>query len=156
MKKSDIIEQFEILRRLEPDASFVEQTRNMLLATAKPASLPSLQIRMSVWAWSVGAAVLLLTLVGINTFFLSGTPALSSSLDSHSLEQELQELSFNLQEVTYRQGVNQTIASALTEISDTRINHLNQHILKSEEQSLDVLGPENGSDIDRLLNQVIF
>ncbi len=158
MRREEIINHLKPLRQLKPDASFVAQTRQTVLATVSTAdlALPHFSFRVPVWAWSFGAALILIVLVGINSLLFNGSPALSSSLNSESLQQELQDLGLDIKEVTYRQGINQTIASALTEISDSRVNHLNQRILESEERRLDELNQGNGSDIDRLLNQVIF
>jgi len=91
------------------------------------------------------------------SFVLPGKQVSSASLDSQKLNQEFNNLSINIQldEISYRQDVNQTIASALSEISGTNAKHLNSSILEKEISGLKINQNQNG-EIDEMLESVMF
>lgn len=81
-----------------------------------------------------------------------------SSLDGEKLNQELDSLtiSIELDEIEYSQAaINNTIASALSEISNDNIRHLNRELLEEEQGQID-FDYSNGDEIDELLDTVIF
>ena len=150
--QKDLINKLYQLRTVKPDASFATRSRSLIFAMEKPV------YRWSLF-WSLAGAVALIMLIFAVSFsnFGGSVPTVSASLNPDKLSQEFNNLSINieLREITYHQAVNQTIASALTEITDNRTKHLNSDFLKSEEQSLNPDSIMNPA-IDELLNQVIF
>lgn len=152
-----LIKDLQILKRVKPDIEFVESTRAFIFATEprKVISWANLLKSQRIWAYSF--AVLILIVASFGLILNEGKDVHSASLDQNLLKEEFENFSINihLQEISYRQDINQTIASALTEISDSRVNHLNRSILESEQNLINEAGMERGSDIDELLNKVI-
>ena len=146
-----IIQQLYKLKAIEPDPAFLTRSRVLILTSEKSA------FRWPVFlAWSTAFMVLTLAVVSSAILF-NAKPALSASLNPEKINQEFDNLSINieLKEITYHQAVNQTIASALTEITDNQTKHMNSDLLKLEGQNLNpssIINPV----IDELLNQVIF
>ena len=65
-------------------------------------------------------------------------------------------INVELQEISYRQDVNKTISSAISEIGSTNANHLNKDVLNAESEKFNLDALESNPQIDRLLEQVIF
>ena len=147
----------QILRNIEPDKDFVENTKRIVLAVSPGKTLTPKSFFGLVFAG--GLAMILLAIVGLGSiFFTNSEPALSNSFDSDILRGELDNLAIDLQldEIAYQQDINNTIASALAEISDSRINHLNLSILESEKGLIEENGEEKDSRIEDLLNKVLL
>ncbi len=147
----NIIDKLHTLKQAtSPDAEFAAHTRRLLFA------IQPIPHRFPTWVFAVTAAVILVAVSGL---LLPSSPTISSSLDAKFLQEEFNDLNINiqLQEITYRQDINETISSALDEVSGTHISHLNPDILKSEEKLIDELQLENdGPRIDIMLDQIIF
>jgi len=155
----EIIQQIKKLREIKPDEQFAKNSRGLILAAHKPAKI-QIKLTWPVLTWGTIAAFCIL--IFVIYLSLSHTQnyskILSSSLNQTKIEQELNDLTINIQleQITYNQAINQTIASALNEISDTSyIKHLNRDILESEQKKLNDLNPPT-PDIDTMLNNVIF
>jgi hypothetical protein len=87
---------------------------------------------------------------------LPGLPKTVPIASAEALSNEFNNLSVNieLRQITYNQNVNQTISSALTEITNNKLNHLNPAVLQSESSSVDpTAAPASNPQIDALLNQ---
>ena len=147
----------QTLRNIEPDKDFVENAKRIVLAVPPEKTLTPKSFFGLVFAG--GLAMILLAIVGLGSIFFAGSePALSNSFDSDILRGELDNLAIDLQldEIAYQQDINNTIASALAEISDSRINHLNLSILESEKGLIEESGEEKDSRIEDLLNKVLL
>jgi hypothetical protein len=139
---------------IKPDFGFQARSRAIILSTAKKHhryqifSLPS-------WAWIGTFAALFLVMTFATTFF--SPQGVSLSLNPEKINREFEDLKINieLQEISYRQDVDQAIASALTEISDNRTQHLNSSILESENDSID-LETNTNPEIDALLGNILL
>ncbi len=148
----NVISHLQKLKVVTPDSDFEAGTRRLVLA------IHPTPYRIPIWIWGVSFAAVLLAVIS-SGLLISSPPVISSSLDSELLRQEFNELGVNIhiKELTYQQDINQTITSALTEISNIQVSHLNPSILKSEEEQIRELEEEDGtSEIDVLLNQIIF
>ena len=99
----------------------------------------------------------LVALVATGTFLFSGNNAPTAFASPEALSKELSDMNINveLQEIDYHQNVSQTITSAISEISSNKGNHLNQGILQSENNDLNLDVTSSSSDIDQLLNKII-
>lgn len=151
--ENEILRQLHNLRSITPDPAFSARSRSLILEKTKP----------PFFAWPVLAyagvfAVILVVSFSIITLFQARTPSLSlSSLNTTNLDQELKNLgiNFQLEELSYQQAVNQTIASALGEISDNQIGHLNPSLLEAEKENAE-LETFSNPQIEKLLNEVLF
>jgi len=96
-------------------------------------------------------------IAALHPFAPTSTPALSSLEDTQALTQELDNLNINiqLQDISYQTSANQTVAAAITEITDTQTKHLNTDTLQSEQQSAEPSENMN-PEIDKLLNTIIL
>lgn len=155
---NNIKDQLKQLRAIQPDRDFAIRAKFEILAPARTQgfSFPKFSIhRNMVLAWSgVGLTALLLLVVMIPLFFPK--PTLSASLSTETLINEYGSLPINIQlkEIKYDQAVNQTISSAITEVSNTKTKHLNSNILSSEAQKATVKSVDT-KNVDALLNQAI-
>lgn len=154
MNKKETIKEIKLLKEVVPDPVFVKRARNLVL-TAKP------HLRfIPAWVAGFALAAVILALVGSGIFFSAQNPSISSSLNKEFLVKEFSELDINLQinEIAYSQDIHKTIASALTEISDSKTSHMNPSILEAEKEYINQLentGSEE-KEINTLLNKVIF
>lgn len=143
------------LKLIEPDPVFVKTSKSIILR-AEPKVGLFLYFPRFVPLSSILALLLFIIILSFS-FFSVSRPALSSSFDSNNLAREFNGLTINieLQEIAYQQKTNQAIASALNEIQDTNVKHLNQSLLESEEDSFNL---QNTTDprIDEMLRSVIF
>ncbi len=155
MNKKELIREISLLKEIGPDEGFVKRARNLSLA-ARPHF--HFQI-VPAWVAGFALATLLLALVGSGILFSARNPSLSSSFNKEALAKEFNELDVNLQidEVTYSKDIHNTIASALTEISDSKVSHLNLSILEEEKSYIENLGGDGAQEkeINDLLNRVI-
>ncbi len=155
LTNEEIIKKLNKFKDIAPDPSFVKTSRTLILAH-KPH-------KRSGWSslpfWGLAGALAILILIASISFFglASPRPVLSSSFNPHDLEEEFKRLTINIQleELKYRTKANQTIASALNEIKDTNVRHLNSFLLESEEESITIEESTN-PEIDVLLEKVIF
>lgn len=151
----NLTRQLKTLSAIEPDEHFVAATRRGILAL--PGS-PSRRIWGALPLWATAFAMFVVSIVTA-TSLTRPNPALSAVENPELLSQEFNSLTINveLQGITYHQTVNQTITSALSEISSNNMRHLNQELLRSEEEHFNVLIDEtDSSQIDTLLDKVIF
>ncbi|MEX0690147.1 MAG: hypothetical protein WD095_01750 [Candidatus Paceibacterota bacterium] len=144
------IKKLEILKSVRPDNEFKDSTRRLILATTpevKVFSLPKL-------AFSAILAVAILAVTGLGIFD-SKHPVLASF---DELKQEYEDLTSTLEieEIEYRQNVNNTISSALKEISSSEASHLNQSLIEEERDQINFMEEDNEEEVDDLLNQIIF
>jgi hypothetical protein len=104
-----------------------------------------------------GAFASLVAVLLTSIFLFSGDSASTALASPEVLSKEFSSLNINieLQEIDYRQNVNQTIASAISEISDNKTRHLNQDVLNSENKNLDLDVMGTDPQIDQLLDSVI-
>ncbi len=151
---NDLKKQLKMLANIMPDEQFVAASRRGILAVrqnVKPAwGLFSM--------WAAAAAMLVVSIVGFSSL-LRTEHAATAVATPEALSREFNGLNINveLQSVSYQQGVDQTIASALSEISNNSMRHLNQGVLQSEQNTINQnSGNTSNPQIDTLLNKVIF
>lgn len=157
-----IIEQLKKLKSIKPGAGFVATARQLILAAPQPRRfIFPLQILAGRSVWALGGAVAVLILV--LTISIAGFGRVSTFSDltnSEEIDREFKNLSINiqLQEISYRQSLNEVIASALGEISDSGPSYLKSSILERELDSLEEIGNnlEKREKIEELLDKIIF
>ena len=149
-----IIQQLKRLREIEPEAGFAAGSRRTILAFKKE------QAPILVWPnlRMVGAFAGLVAVLSASIFFFSGQNAQEALASPEVLNNEFAALNINieLQEISYRQDVNKTISSAISEIGSTNANHMNKDVLNAESEKFNLDTLESNPQIDRLLEQVIF
>lgn len=152
MSYDKIIEQLKTLKSVKPDETFKDSTKRMVLAAEpKTSSMPKI---IPEWGWAVGFALILL--VAGSALVITPTTSVQS-FDTTELQSELSNLNIEVNEITYTEKTNQTITSALNEISNTQTNHLNKSLLEREKNSLDSIQDSNDSDdINKILNNIIL
>ncbi len=148
----EITTQLKKFRAIEPAEAFRNKTLSLILQNRSRALVFNFSWN---WIWMPALASIVLAVV-VGGRFLSTKPALSS-FNAEGLRSEFNGLDINieLKEISYRQEVNQEIASAITEITDNRTRHLSPSLLERESQSIDFEAGSNG-EIDGLLDKVIF
>lgn len=153
--KNKIVEDLKILKRVEPDKNFIESTRHLILATKPQSSFYPLPSWVAFPISVIAVIILVGTVIGFLTPFQKPTV---SSFDIQELRQEFNNLDATIQikEITYRQDINATIADALNEISSSRASHLNFSVIELENNYINQLEKPQESQIDELLNKVIF
>lgn len=152
-----LVRQLNRFRYIEPDANFAKKSRALIVGVNPIQAIslsPSLS-RVQIYAALVSFAVIVLVA------FVSGLSLFSSpiqSLNTDALQEEFKELSINiqLQEVRFQEALNQTIVSALYEVSDTTTRHLNSDILEKEMKGFESSDVQEPNAIDDLLNTIIF
>lgn len=147
----EIIKQLKTLKNISPDSGFVSHTRNLFVP------IPTPQRVVSAFTWQyVGAfAVVVIFVFSIPFLFFVPEPTLAS-LDAVSITNEVRELPINiqLQEIKYSEDIQNTITNAISEASNTDVNHLNYMLLKDEEASIQKTKEINTS-VDDLINKAI-
>jgi hypothetical protein len=149
---NDIITQLKTLKAIAPDEGFARRSRTLVLAATPDRAEP---VRIAPWLQLASALAFAALLLVISPLFPSAQPVLSSSLDAARLASEFNNLPVNvqLQEIRYQQNANQTIASAVNEITNTSTNHLNTDTITNEAPTLST-DDETGAHIDALLNEI--
>ena len=149
----DILEQLKSLKSIAPDADFSARTKRLVLAA--PVTLP---VWRGVFVRSrLAFAAVAMAVVALLVVFLPGAPRTVPIASAEALNNEFSNLSINieLQQISYNQSANQTISSALSEISGNTPDHLNPAVLQAEASSVDPNAPASNPEIEKLLNQVI-
>ncbi len=141
------------LRIIGPNPEFKRALKAVVL-NHKPERRVSFRLPFFRIAGALAVFVLIVTAL---TLELSPTPVLSSSFNPDALEKEFENLTINVQieEIEYREKANQTIASALNEIENTNVKHLNSSLLQDEADNIN-LNDSTNPEIDALLETVIF
>lgn len=141
------------LRIIGSSPEFKKTSRALVLSykpeTATLFGMPLLKI--------AGAFAVFILLIAALTFELSPTPVLSSSFNPNYLQNEIETLTVSVQieEVEYREKANETLVSALNEIENTNVKHLNNSLLQSEAEGINLHDSTN-PEIDAMLETVIF
>ena len=150
----ELIQQLNKLKAIEPDPAFAKSCRHLIL-TLKPMQTKPVFFNWPALVWAGGLALIMLVFAA--NYLLLPQKGNLSSLDSNKLNQEFDNLDINIQlnEITYQQKINQDIASALTEIGETNIKHLNRSLLEEEQNNIDFQDPSN-PEINEMLNRIIF
>ncbi len=160
----DIIQKLNKLKNLEPDKKFTAYCRNQILETITPKTKMGglnwawpIQIHWPAFAWAGAITTLILVVFASYSVNRSNNILNATSFDSSKLNKEFNDLTINIQldEISYQQIVNQTIASALTEISENKIKHLNTSVLEKEQKNM-LLDNPNEDQIDELLKKIMF
>ncbi len=151
-----IIKALRRFKTIEPEPTFARTSRALILETKKRNPLGAIFRLPRLAPVLYGGALILLLLTASYLVFVPSKPVVSAAFSPENLTKELANLSINieLREVSYRQSANLAIASALTEIENTSVKHLNQTLLESEEENINLEGSVN-PEIDELLNAVI-
>ncbi len=156
MNQKEIIQKINKLKQILPSPELATRGRVMIFANDLPHN--NNNRRVAPWLiWASGFALAILVAAVSITNLNNSNQALAASLNPEKLTQEFNDLTINieLQNISYHQDVNQSIASALNEIGSNQAKHLNPDILQSEEQNLNLNSGTNPK-IDQLLNKIIF
>ena len=151
--------QLKALKAITPDREFAVRAKRAILGEERIAlhAVPRFAMpRLSSWGW-LGAGLTTAMLVVVTIVPLAyPEPTFSASLNPENITKEYGNLPINIQlkEISYEQRVNQTIASAITEVSDTKVKHLNADILKTEQRGA-ALSESSTTDVDALLEQIM-
>lgn len=139
--------QLKKFRAIGPTEAFKNKTLSLILQNNR--RTPVFNWR---WIWAPALATIILTIT-IGGRILSAKPALSFSAEGLRSEFNGLDINIELKEISYRQEINQEIASAITEIGDSRTRHLSPSLLESEAGSLN-LNIEGNSEIEGLLDKI--
>lgn len=160
--EDQLLQQLKRLKAIRPDPTWVAATRGAF-AGSPPKAVLFFWNRPSVLRWAAPAAAGLALLAfaalspGLRTPI---PPAVAAALDTQNLSTEFQNLPINIElsKIGYQDSANATVASAITEITDTRTRHLSPPLLQAEIQKLSLPAdtPTPDNTIDQMLNQVIF
>lgn len=159
--------QLKKLNAIEPNAAWAETTRRVVLMS-RASSVSSKQMapqRSNTPVFSVFKHYFIPAGVAVAALFVLIAPLLSApsnalaSLDNKTLTDEMSNLSINihLDEISYQENANKAVATALTEITDTRTPHMSPSLIESESEVLNVLkiDPEQQAPVDAMLESVI-
>jgi len=148
-----IIKQLKKLKAIEPDANFASMSRRSILAMKTESRMPFWKVNFRMVAGLSGAVAALAAWV----FLFSGPSASTAFASPELLNQEFTNMNINVevQQIDYRQNVNKTITSAISEISSNKLSHLNQEVLNSEVGSFSSDATGTDPQIDQLLDKVI-
>lgn len=158
-----LILQLRKLKAIGPDTTWSTNARRVVLASrAAPTSLPVLErpriFSRTFWFVAPALAAFALILVFVPPLFSdSGSVAMSqSALNPENIQEELNGLSINIQikEIRYQETAQKTVASAISEITDTEMPHLSPSLLENELPPLELKSPRNES-IDSLLDNLL-
>ncbi len=149
--------QLKQLKAITPDRDFAARAKLQILGGERPAivTLPHFSMSRSSWAW-IGAGLSIALIAVVMMIPLAFPEQTYASLDVGNIANEYGNLPINIQlkEISYEQNVNRTIATALTEVSDTKATHLNAEILKTE-QAQTALPESSTTDVDAMLQQIM-
>lgn len=114
-----LIKQLKQLKNIEPDPNFA--VRSKLLILSSPRKMGIFWVS-PVWrfGFALGIFAIITTLTILFQTNKTPQPVLSSSFSENKLQEEFDNLSINisLEEIKYRQALNQAIVSALNEVSE--------------------------------------
>jgi len=157
--QSEIIKQLKNLKAIKPEPDFTASAKQFILTAQKPRRF--IFDYLQTWVLATTAIVLLIVLtISVADFYK--TLSLSKNfINPEEINYEFENLNINiqLQEISYRQSINETIAAALDEISDKKPTYLKTNILEKELNSLKINNGNNqeqNQKIDELLNKIIF
>lgn len=154
----DIIKQLKKLRAVEPDAEFVRRSRSLLFREATPvlAAFPFASVTRRQWNMLGLAAGFALLMIAILSPFTLGDRHTLSALSAEAINREFDNLSINVQleEMTFNENARDTIASAITEITDNKTQHLSSQLLETEIESFDIPA-EDSDEINELLREIL-
>jgi len=155
-RNNEILKALRALRAIEPDPVFAKTSRALILGAEKTGRLSGLFPLPPLVQILYGGAVVAVLLVASYFLLIPSQPVVSAALNPENLTKELVNLSINIQlkELSYQQNANAAIASALSEIQNTSVKHLNQTLLEGEEETINVEGAMNPA-IDKMLESVI-
>ncbi|TSC52012.1 MAG: hypothetical protein LiPW41_560 [Parcubacteria group bacterium LiPW_41] len=150
-----IIKQLKNLQTIEPDNGFVSRTRNIFTPNTISIATPSRSFSFFNWQYASAFALVLLCVLAVPFFAFTPEETLAS-LDTESLASEIQSLPINveLKELNYNQKAQETITNAVSEVSNTDTNHLNESLIRKEEEIIKA-EEKVDSSVDDLLNEVI-
>lgn len=161
--EDNLILQLKKLRAVEPNTAWSANARRVVLAsrmttTAMPTFARTRIFSRTFWIIAPTFAAIAILLVIAPTFMNnSDSTALSqSALNPTNIEEELAGLSINIQinEIRYQETAQKTVASAISEITDTEMPHLSPSLLENELPPLELTSPRDES-IDSLLNNLL-
>jgi len=152
---NEIISQLKKLNAIQPDPVFARHTRRKIIADKNRFFGIPVSPRVILMG-SLSFAILVITLIVPVAFPGQQVPA---ALSADAINKEYDNLSINirLKEIIYDQTAQQTISSAINEITETKGKHMNTGVLKAESAGIlnsnDVMNSE--IDVDALLDKVI-
>jgi len=147
MNYDPIISNLARLARIEPNPAFVRRVRNSVAQpTVRWFAMPRIAI-------GVGFAAMIAIISAIAPISFSN-PGVAPALSADTLNREFDNLSIaiTLNELAYDYPSSRTITNAVAEIADTKTQHLNGDVLKSEEMQIESAEP--GEQIDALIEQI--
>lgn len=170
MNNKPLTSHIKQLKLLSPDAEFHARSKAEILGSSSLKLFSaSSQVELiaknpqTTWTWRVLAltgafAIFTIVAVGVTKLLKNETDQekiTAASLDSINIKEEFNKLNINIQiaEIKYQEVVDQTIASALKEVSETKTNHLNQSVLEKEKENI-IFNEASNPEIDKLLNEI--
>ncbi len=117
--ENKIIKNLKQLKKIEPDSEFVRQTRYLILGRNGSQSLSFGSAFNLKWYFLAPALLVFLVAVfSVKVLPAIQTREISERFTPNQLNSELQALNIDIQvkEISYRQNINQTIASVLDEL----------------------------------------
>lgn len=158
-----IIQSLKEFKKIEPDSFFVQNSKQQILFS------PQLKPQWDLPFKLAFSLAIVFVVLGITAFSLmmieepkSNFSANINNFDARILSAEFNTLPINIQleELTYNQKINETIASVLKEISENKTSNLNPQILEKEKNKLEEESPyldnSPSQKIDELLNKIIL
>lgn len=155
----NIKDQLKQFRMIRPDAAYVSRTRAAILAERPtvPVKTYFSFSRVATAGAFVFAAALLFLFASLDAPTLTAKPSLSSLEDTQALQQEFDAMNITIQlnDISFQTDADKTITAAITEITDTKTQHMNPDTLRSESNPT---VPDTGKNpqIDQLLNKIIL
>jgi hypothetical protein len=143
----NLIQELKKLQTIQPDRAFLARGRKSFTHQELPSwSLP----RWAFASFVVVGALAIFTVLPATLPFSNSSTALSAD----SIQKEFDNLSIGVQLKELEYSQEDSIVSALNEIRETRVQHLNTDLL-NQESSLGDVPTSNSEEIEKLLNQVI-
>lgn len=148
-----LITQLKKFKAIEPNPLFAAGSRRTILALKK---------EEPVFAWLnlriAGAMAGMVAAVAAAVFMFSGPSAATVLASPEALNLEFKGLNINIElsAIDYHQNIDQTVMSALSEITDNRIKHLNKDVLQTESNELDLNSSTTAPEVESLLDKIIF
>lgn len=168
INEKELLKTLYKLGAIEPDNVYAAKNKATLLAEiAKTPETPEvIVIKKTNWVFNhlpqlVGVtAVIALAVVisSLSSYNRSHNNVVTTSLDMSQLQKEYSALAIDihLDNITYSEEIESTIAQAVQEIQDTPTKHLNPQIIESENNILNEIDYGPNKKIDQLLNEIVL
>jgi hypothetical protein len=150
------IKNLKSLNTIEPSDSFRRGLKAQILSTPQNKGIVLGAFYPTIIGAGIFSIIAVITIYSVGKLGKTVSPAYAS-LNQNEIQTEFEalQLSITLEEIEYSNTVHNTIASALTEISNDTTIHLNTRVIEKENNDLKINEDQN-NHIDSMLNSVIF